>query len=47
LDLPFKFFSFLGTEDFPLLAFPLVYWCISRQYGSRLTAFFFILKKSV
>ena len=42
LDLPFKFFSFLGTEDFLLLAFPLVYWCISRQYGVRLTALFLV-----
>ncbi len=42
LDLPFKLFSFLGTEDFLLLAFPLVYWCFSRQYGVRLTALFLV-----
>jgi membrane-associated phospholipid phosphatase len=42
LDLPNKFFSFLGTEDFLLLAFPLVYWCFSRQYGVRLTALFLV-----
>ena len=25
---PMKFFSFLGSEDFFLLALPLVYWCL-------------------
>jgi membrane-associated phospholipid phosphatase len=42
LDLPFKLLSFLGTEDFLLLAFPLVYWCFSRQFGVRLTALFLV-----
>ena len=42
LDLPFKFFTFLGTEDFLLLAVPFVYWCINRQYGARLIALFLV-----
>ena len=42
LDLLFKFFSYLGTEDFLLVAVPLVYWCVSRQYGARLIALFIV-----
>jgi membrane-associated phospholipid phosphatase len=42
LDAPFKLLSYLGTEDFLLLAFPLVYWCFSRQFGVRLTALFLV-----
>ena len=41
-DMPFKFLSYLGTEDFLLLAFPVVYWCFSRQFGVRLTALFLV-----
>ena len=42
LDLPFKFFSFLGTEDFLFLIVPLVYWCINRQFGARLSMLFLV-----
>lgn len=30
---PMRFFTALGTEEFFLLALPLVYWCISRRLG--------------
>ncbi|HEY75371.1 MAG TPA: phosphatase PAP2 family protein [Thermoflexia bacterium] len=40
LDLPFKFFTFLGEEEFFLLLLPLVYWCLDRRVGARLTVLF-------
>ena len=40
LDLPFLCFSFLGTEDFLFLVIPLIYWCIDRQFGARLSMLF-------
>jgi membrane-associated phospholipid phosphatase len=33
--LPMKLFSFLGTEDFFLLALPLFYWCVDSMLGIR------------
>jgi len=35
LEVPMKFFSFLGTENFFLLALPLIYWCIDASLGIR------------
>jgi membrane-associated phospholipid phosphatase len=33
---PMKFFSFLGSEDFFLIALPLVYWCVDSALGLRI-----------
>ena len=33
---PMQFFSFLGSEDFFLLALPLVYWCLDAALGLRI-----------
>lgn len=33
---PMKFFSFLGSEDFFLIALPLVYWCLDSALGLRI-----------
>jgi membrane-associated phospholipid phosphatase len=33
---PMQFFSFLGSEDFFLLALPLVYWCVDAALGLRI-----------
>jgi membrane-associated phospholipid phosphatase len=33
---PMQFFSFLGSEDFFLIALPLVYWCINSEIGIRI-----------
>jgi membrane-associated phospholipid phosphatase len=33
--LPMKFFSFLGTEDFFMLALPILYWCVDSMLGLR------------
>ena len=33
LDAIFKFFTFLGNEQFYLLLLPFVYWCLDRQIG--------------
>ena len=35
LEVPMRFFSFLGTEDFFLLVLPLVYWCVDARLGVR------------
>jgi membrane-associated phospholipid phosphatase len=35
LDLPMKFFTFLGTEEFFLLVMPALYWCYSPTLGIR------------
>ena len=40
LDLPFKAFSFLGEEEFFMLLLPLLYWCLDRRTGARLTVLF-------
>lgn len=36
LTAPMQFFSFLGSEDFFLLALPLVYWCLDAGLGLRI-----------
>ncbi len=33
---PMQFFSFLGSEDFFLIALPLVYWCLDAGLGLRI-----------
>jgi len=33
--LPMQFFSFLGTEDFFVLALPILYWCVDSMLGMR------------
>lgn len=40
LDVPFKMISFLGDEMFFVLLLPLIYWCIDRRTGARLTILF-------
>jgi membrane-associated phospholipid phosphatase len=35
LELPMKFFSFLGTEEFFSLVLPILYWCIDTSLGVR------------
>jgi len=40
LDLPFKIFTFMGEEEFFLLFLPLLYWCLDRRTGARLTVLF-------
>ena len=40
LDTPFEIFTFMGNEMFFLLLLPLVYWCLSRPVGVRLTILF-------
>jgi membrane-associated phospholipid phosphatase len=36
LDAIFKFFTFLGYEEFYLVLLPFVYWCADKQIGSAL-----------
>ena len=35
LELPMKFFSFLGTEDFFMLGLPVLYWCLDSTLGMQ------------
>jgi len=42
LDLPFRAFTFIGDELFFLLFLPLVYWCLDRRTGARVTLLFLI-----
>lgn len=35
LEMPMKFFSFLGTENFFFLVLPLLYWCVDAGLGLR------------
>jgi len=42
LDVPFRFFTFLGEEEFFLLLLPLIYWCLDRRTGARLTVVFLL-----
>ena len=35
LELPMRFFTFLGSEDFFLLMLPIIYWCINADMGVR------------
>ncbi len=36
LDLPMRFFSFVGTQDFFIFVLPVVYWCIDATVGIRI-----------
>ncbi|NNG07768.1 MAG: phosphatase PAP2 family protein, partial [Desulfobacteraceae bacterium] len=40
LDLPFKAITFMGDQPFFMLLLPLVYWCLNRRAGARLTILF-------
>jgi len=42
LDWPFRAFTFMGDEEFFLLLLPLVYWCLDRRMGARLTVAFLV-----
>lgn len=42
LDLPFMLLSFLGNEGFYLFLLPLIYWCVDRRTGARLTVLFLV-----
>lgn len=42
LDSIFKGFSFLGEEDFFMVMMPLIYWCVDRANGVRLSVFYLI-----
>jgi membrane-associated phospholipid phosphatase len=42
LAAPMQFFSFLGTEQFFLIATPAIYWCWNARLGLRLGIFLFI-----
>jgi len=37
LDVPFKAFTFLGEVDFFLLFLPVLYWCLNRRLGARMS----------
>lgn len=36
LEAPMKFFTFLGTEEFFMLALPAIYWCLDAALGIRI-----------
>ncbi len=40
LDVPFKALTFMGDQPFFMLLLPLVYWCLNRRMGARLTILF-------
>lgn len=40
LDVPFKAITFMGDQPFFMLLLPLVYWCLNRRVGARLTILF-------
>ncbi|HOT91179.1 MAG TPA: phosphatase PAP2 family protein [Anaerolineae bacterium] len=42
LDFPFKALTFVGDELFFLLFLPLIYWCLDRRTGARVTLLFLI-----
>lgn len=42
LDWPFRVFTFMGEEEFFLILLPLIYWCLDRQTGARLTIAFLL-----
>ena len=42
LDLPFRALTFVGDELFFLLFLPLIYWCLDRRTGARVTLLFLI-----
>lgn len=40
--LPMQFFSLLGTEDFFVVALPILYWCVDSVLGLRVAVFLLI-----
>jgi membrane-associated phospholipid phosphatase/putative flippase GtrA len=42
LDVPFKTITFMGDQPFFMLLLPLVYWCLNRRAGARLTILFLL-----
>jgi len=42
LDLPFKTLTSMGGEVFFMLLLPLIYWCVDRRSGIRLTILFLL-----
>lgn len=42
LDWPFRVFTFMGEEEFFLILLPLIYWCLDRRTGARLTVAFLL-----
>ncbi len=42
LDIFFKAITFLGNENFYLLAIPLTYWCIDKKFGVKLGIVFLL-----
>ncbi len=36
LEVPMKFFTFLGSDNFFYLVLPLIYWCIDASLGLRI-----------
>ena len=42
LILPAQFFSFLGTEDFFILALPILYWCVDSMLGIQVAVLLFV-----
>jgi membrane-associated phospholipid phosphatase len=42
LDLAFRAITFLGNEEFFLLMFPFLYWCLDSRLGFRLGVLFFV-----
>lgn len=46
LELPMRFMSFIGTEDFFMFVLPVLYWCVDSQLGIRV-AFILMLSQSI
>jgi membrane-associated phospholipid phosphatase len=42
LELPMKFFSFMGTEEFFMVVLPVVYWCVDSSLGIRVAVILMI-----
>lgn len=42
LDVVFKSITFLGNENFYLLAIPLTYWCVDKKFGVKLGIVFLL-----
>lgn len=42
----FNFFTFLGDEEFYLIALPLIYWCLNKELGRHLS-YVFMLSSAV
>jgi len=42
LDLPFRALTFISDELSFLLFLPLVYWCLDRRTGERVTLLFLV-----